>query len=441
MGGTRVEKITTTTTAIDDNQSDGLPTLVLHIGPHKTATSTIQCALTRHREQLFTKASLAYLGRVYAHCKMEMPKEDRFDTRILYHFDTRLLFKACFETSFTSPLECKKSKDWKNLESKLEYFSGRNKSVLLSDEIFVRLVDDNLRMFYELLNKYYPGRVRVVMTYRRYFEWCWSKWNSDHKPYENFITDPNNPYRIEFQNWPEEGGQTVTTFLNYITSLKERGEGWDTKSAQGNLHPVEYLRSVWTNHTSSQIMLLNIRELAHDGEDLVTGFLREIFPSPSLAGDTFAKAASEDSVFAGRPNPSRNIDYDRLAVAARQQGLLTLIETTPRFKVTELAEKHLLRKLNTTIDRLPRICPDKTLLQELLNNSLEYEHRVYPDQWSEESSGEHRLAFLKAEGQGKFCHMDVDKIIKDDAVREFFTTDIVTWLTHANNTRKERESF
>lgn len=367
---------------------------------------------------------------------MNVPKKDRFKE---LEFDTRDFVGACFDDK-SSPSKCRESEFWKSLEKKLEYFSGRNETVVLSDEIFSRTIQhvdesgvDNLSMLFELFDKYYPGRVRMVLVYRRYFEWLVSWWNSFNKPYRNYIMNPDNPYKPQFQNWPEDGGKIVNTFLHILIGLKE-GTGWVSKSARGNLHPVEYLRLLWANHSFSRenTMLLNMRNMAHDGEDIATGFVRQILPSPSyLAGDVFAKATGEDVGFAGRPNPSRNIDFDRLAVAAHKQGLLaasTIGTTMPRFKVAELAEQHLLKKLNTTIELLPKICPNENLLHELLNNSLKYEQRIYPDLRSEEASGEHRSAFWKAHGQGKFCHMDLDKIIEDDAVREFFTTDIATFL-------------
>ena len=50
-----------------------------------------------------------------------------------------------------------------------------------------------------------------------------------------------------------------------------------------------------------------------------------------------------------------------------------------------------------------------------------------------ESGMIYQSAFLKAEGEGKFCNLDTDKLIEDNAVRKFFTTDLVALL------RKEKE--
>ena len=57
---------------------------VLHIGPHKTATSAIQCDLTRYRKELYESASVAYLGQIYGHClKSEDDEEHSFDPKSL----------------------------------------------------------------------------------------------------------------------------------------------------------------------------------------------------------------------------------------------------------------------------------------------------------------------------------------------------------------------
>ena len=66
------------------------PTLVLHIGPHKTATSTIQCELTHYRSFLREKGNVTFLGRQYNECKGKKKKP----SVQLYDMDTRGLVKC-----------------------------------------------------------------------------------------------------------------------------------------------------------------------------------------------------------------------------------------------------------------------------------------------------------------------------------------------------------
>lgn len=167
--------------------------------------------------------------------------------------------------------------------------------------------------------------------------------------------------------------------------------------------------------------MLNMHEMrrGNDGEDITTRFVRELLPP--LASDTLRRV--KESGFVGRPNPSRNFDYDRLAVKAHEQGLLVNLTTVARFKIAEMTENYLLRKLNTTINNLPLVCLDKTQLQDLLEKSIRYENQIYPGQ-SKDVAIRHESSFFDAVERKKFCNFDTDKLIQDDAVRTFFTDDI-----------------
>ena len=184
------------------------PVFVLHIGPHKTATSVIQCDLTRYRKELYETASVAYVGRIYSHCLK--------NRRNKHTLNPRSFINSCFKNG-----NCETKDAWKTLESELAYLSAHNKHVILSDEAFARMhvtsynqKVDNRQMLYDLVNKYYPGRMRVVVVYRRYYEWMLSLWNEFNKPFKNGNGDTSD-YRPTYQNWPSEGGNRCHTFVSY----------------------------------------------------------------------------------------------------------------------------------------------------------------------------------------------------------------------------------
>ena len=64
-----------------------------------------------------------------------------------------------------------------------------------------------------------------------------------------------------------------------------------------------------------------------NGKDVTSEFLKSTLTP--LAAETYIR--SKDSEFGGRHNPSRNVDYDMLAVAAHEHGLLAN-QTIPRAK-------------------------------------------------------------------------------------------------------------
>jgi hypothetical protein len=139
----------------------------------------------------------------------------------------------------------------------------------------------------------------------------------------------------------------------------------------------------------------------------------------------------KDSKFVSRPNPSKNVDYDRLAVAAYEKGLL-VNQHTPRSEVARLTEEHLLKNLATTKDRLPRRCLNETELQHFLMMPLALESEVYPN-LSKESARQHESDYREAAQQKKFCDLDTGIFLEDHAVQEFFTVFIPKVIKHGND--------
>ena len=180
-----------------------------------------------------------------------------------------------------------------------------------------------------------------------------------------------------------------------------------------NIHVIEYLKRFWRNYTNVELVL-NLHDLRK--EDTTTSFLQAIFPP--LAGDVFAKA-KQNSGFISPSNPTRSIDYDRLVVVAHGKGLLNKSRSS-RQALAMATEKQLLKTLNATIvDGLPLQCLNETQQRKLLQRSLEYEKQIYPNQ-TESILNEHESAFWEAVKENKFCNLDVDKLIEDPTVQEFF---------------------
>ena len=393
-----------------------VPRLILHIGPHKTGTSSLQCDLSHYQNELYRNASVAYLGRVYSNCV------NRRNHRLIEGIDTRSLINGCLSST-----NCTEKEVWKSLEDQVAYFSKRNTSIIISDEAFSRIPANNVNgreMLYRLFDRYYPGRVYVVIYYRRYYEWMVSMWNEG-KPYQNTA---RHLYKEKFKKWPPEGGRTTQTFLSFMsnrnrlmtsTTMKNYDPNaktpyHDLADAQ-NIHLTRYLQKLWSNHSSIQLVL-NSHEMK--GGDSTVNFLRSVFPTSHAVADTLVKAKMSNA-FTGRSNPSKSFEYDLLAVAAHKHGLLVNIEIG-RPTVAALTEKHLLQFLNKTVDELPFQCLNDTQLRVFLNRSLEYEKQMYPYQ-AEDITFQHKAAFIEASKKKKFCNIDHDKLLTDKAVQDFFS--------------------
>eukprot|EP00986_Skeletonema_menzelii_P015796 scaffold12700_cov142-Skeletonema_menzelii.AAC.6 len=398
------------------------PVFVLHIGPHKTATSTIQCDLTRYRKELYESASVAFMGRIYSSCFKRRYNE--------YTFNPRLLIDSCFKNG-----NCKAKDAWKSLESQLQYLSAHNKHVILSDEAFARMhvtsrnQEDNRKMLFDLINKYYPGRMRVVVVYRRYYEWQLSLWNQFNKPFFNGNGDTSG-YKESYRKWPSEGGKRCQTFQSFLEELLDpenarhcpSDKEYRNRAEASHVHAAQYFRGLWSNH-SSEVQVLNLHKMnvpTDNGEDVTSRFLQSTLTP--LAAETYIR--SKDSGFGGRHNPSRNINYDILAVVAHEHGLLAN-QTIPRAQVAALLEENLMKFKNTT--DLPLQCPNEELLKRFLLKSLHYEELLYPSQ-SDET--EHEMNFYEAAKKHKFCNFDFDALLEDEDIRAFFAEEIPRLYRH-----------
>ena len=123
------------------------PIMIVHIGPRKTGTSTIQLLLEKSKEDLKVN-SFIYID-----------KED-----------------VCIREYFYKG-ECERI-ETKSFENKLQRLHSSNKNVILSSERLPRSVrDDNDFRF--LLNKLRNWDIRIVATYRRYFDWLLSEYTQE----------------------------------------------------------------------------------------------------------------------------------------------------------------------------------------------------------------------------------------------------------------------
>ena len=209
------------------------------------------------------------------------------------------------------------------------------------------------------------------------------------------------------------------------TEKHRYSDAYRHKAETKHVHVADYFRGLWSNH-SSDIHVLNLHKMnlpSDDGEDVTSRFLQSTLTP--LAAETYIR--NKESGFGGRHNPSRNINYDILAVAAHEKGLLAN-QTISRAKVAILSEENLFKKLSTTVDHLPMQCPNTTQLKLFLQKSLHYEKLLYPGQTDFQ---EHETNFFEAVKKNKFCNFDVDKMVEDEVVHTFFTKEMPHFYQHS----------
>ena len=379
----------------EDDGKDSRPLIVLHIGPHKTASSTIQCEFTHHREFLYREASFAYIGRHYRECRRKPSPRPR------YQVYTRQLI-SCLDRHDADKRPCDRRKEWKDFETLLEALARANKNVIISDEAFSRLTtsSETMELLKTTLSRHF--RVKVVVVYRRYYEWLLSMYNEKYKPLRR---------RSRYQERPgSHHGIAMRTFVDYYRrSLQYEGfGGYQLQAERANLHPTEWLRQLWTRYFS-HVIIVNMHQA---GETMGTNFMRQVLPGTE---DAIKYMQQHKAPY--KANPSVCLDYDILAVAAYQQGLVT--RKLKRRQVSFAVEKRY-KKLKSTHNRtfaLPMVCLLQHEKDAILNRSLAFEHSMLHDNGDTE---QHTLAF--AEAQTKFCNVDTKEVLASKAWQKFFSS-------------------
>merc|ERR1712218_627732 len=135
--------------------ADNRPVFVIHVGPHKTATSSIQCEMSYYQSLLESFGNFAYLGRRYGECrsKSRIPKYDNITIK------TRDLVRCLARHTDYSP--CNMTREWKDFEQTLGELSRARQNVLLSDEAFSRMklktnkdYSSNLETLFQTINNH-----------------------------------------------------------------------------------------------------------------------------------------------------------------------------------------------------------------------------------------------------------------------------------------------
>lgn len=395
----------TTSNSANSTTREHRPILVLHVGPHKTGTSTIQCDLTYFQHLLHEEASFTYIGRQYRECMHPRVKSAAHS----FGIDTRRLI-SCLDRHDKEP--CGSKKEWAHLTKTLAALAAHRQNVIISDEAFSRMKinDRNLAFLHRALNQYFE--VRVIIVYRHFYSWLLSQYNEHYKPLGN---------RKFYQKWPGEGGKPIHTFAHYYERQLEQhshignyqiaadGGNYQLASAVRNLHPVVYLAQRW-NAYAEKIVIVDMHQVG----DLTTNFVHH-----ALSPEASAIYSTRQGRAPGRPNPSLNLDSDRIVVRAREMGLLRKSTRLSRRALSHYVEQILDKKARP--ESLPWTCVNETKLDHLMKQSLLFESLTFPDV-SNATLQRHESTFREDVKRRKFCNLNADSLLSMAFAHGLFAT-------------------
>lgn len=374
------------------------PAFVLHIGPPKTATTTIQCGLHYWSEHLATADRTYFMGKT---CP-QSPAMGNNETAIAGHHLLMGLNGGNIET-----------RGYQALKSRMEYHHTRGNHMVYSNEGFANHMEDK-NITWQVLQELFVGwRVKVVIGYRHYFEWIRSLY------YQQYLNAKK--YKL---NWPnQDKGQEHPSFLWYLDYHLKCYETGNLSVDGGHHAPAFGHHLSLSTYKKFAPYFNNIEFFNLYGHgDILTNFICEMLPFAASTCDVLKSQALQRE----RQNAqgvvhrvSKSFDAQRIAEAAYEQGMIDPDLSKP--DVVDLIEQKVQEtKLESEIAFLA--CPSPDLELRFLNASMAFEKEMLSisyvagltDAIWKKASREHKSQFQAAKEEFRFCEVDPALVLKDD---------------------------
>ena len=349
-----------------------VPMFVLHVGPPKTGTTSLQHALSAY-QQILLQDSYHYLG----------------DAKLLGGDFTRCLNK----------LEKNHKKGdrlcWENFIGILEYHRKLGNNIILSNEVFG--LHTRRPFAWNLLHDYlgHWPHVEIVVSYRHLHNFM---------PSAHFELQKN----LRWPGPPEHG-----KFVTPITKF------WNRDCSRSNIGIVPTPGAVLARFGAHyKVKVLNI-----ESNDQILYFLCSILEG---ANRTCAYHSTNSSLVPPALNQRSDgqLNYDALALMAWQNNLLKN-EQTRRYLRNKI-KNHQEVTLQKEPNDFPLDCLNLIQEQRLLEESLQHARECGLDTDGEDGTNL-RLDFANAKAAHKFCSINATLAFADKNWQEFFAKAKTVW--------------
>ena len=365
----------TTDTDVDKKKHN----LVLHIGPQKTGSTTLQAAW----EEPFGILNNSL-------------KQDKYLYRFIH--PDRGYFN-CDVSSYGGYVDCEASSKLKGV---IRAAKNQGRNLLLSDENLDERFPQALK---DVIDEDYWD-VTVIVVYRRIHNWLHSWYDQINKTTNkdangNILIDENgHPYRREHTQWPDEGGVPIPNFSTWYTEFTKHWEPSDLVSKHRSIAFLNAYKPFFDN-----IIVYDM----HQEGDLLTNFMCDSLPDAEHS----CQLLKRRDMKLPRDNQSVDLDYDILAVKAREEGIL---RTTFKRKYIGSRIERFVKENNKN---LPRIC-DTEMMDEIKTWLLESQKEMFPERWSDQQEIIVTQSFDDYRNSGILCDIDFDKVFSDEEWLGFF---------------------
>lgn len=367
------------------------PYFVLHVGPPKTATTSIQCGLDALSGDLAKLDSYYFVGKGCPKWNSTMANGE---SGIPGHHLMMGLIDA-------NP----HSRGFEKLKERMDFHLARGNHMLFSLEAMSNHLEDRPETWKLFLSLFEGWNVRIVVGYRHYFDWIRSMYFQQH-------IGPK--YR---ERWPHQRGSAHPSFHDFLEYHLERWENGDPSNDghSWGQHLSLYALQYFTKHFDD----VQVFDL-HQDADVLTNFICQMLPGATnmcqrLQKDPFKEASVK--------RESHSFDADRLAMAAYESKILT--KDIYRENVVKKTRSELVRT-NALSDPKYLACLPEHLVAKFLNASLWFERQVAITGGGDLESvfhrddNDHRASFQNAARSGKFCEVNTTAILQSEHWTTFF---------------------
>ena len=383
------------------------PYFILHVGPPKSATTTLQTEMSRYGQYL-RQDNYAYLG--------QLMKKDAASIFEHWHGPMLKMLKdrECQRHVNRARLDGEDWPDfWKAFLDLLQTRRDEGRSIIFSEEDlaikFAHMAGDmgrspidwpSLKMALEEQD----WEPIIVVGYRRLYEIMpsakqqWDRWTR------------NNDGLVL---WPPDGRTLQPLFPGVLRDSR----------LYDNYVPQFIPRTIQWSYTDHLVRMISpylpVRLLnMHDPLSIRSTFLCRVVPfAPNACRQSQIDDANVEET---HWNGEESLFYDAIATEAAGRGWFDKSKFD-RHQVVLALRDYFENERGGNPNNLPLICPNSTQLEVLLERSLVKEQQILTEHVAETMKDEHIDGFWKAVARNKFCWINVDETLEDPHWKQFFS--------------------
>jgi hypothetical protein len=375
------------------------PYFILHVGPPKTATTSIQCGLGDFSIPLALNDSYYFVGKQCPNQKDDIPNGEK---QIPGH---HLMMGIIYGNPTSRGVE--------KLQSRMKHHHAMGNNMIFSLEAMAGHLEDKENVWKMFTSLFEGWNLRIVVAYRHYFYWIRSMY------FQSYIGD-------QYLRWPHENnGLPHPSFQEYLGYHLQRWQLNDIDNDDPRAYGQHLSLSTFRKFAKhcEDVKILNL----HQGGDPVANFVCQMLPTAHTSCRTLSKRYEDlDGAAATVHRMSHSFDADRLAIAAYEKGLIDGKKIPKKKLVKEIVKYLKETQISTNIDYLQ--CLPEPLEAQFLNASLTFEREMVADVHVRDADSgfsqnetDHIALFQQAVVRMKFCEIDPALILKNDSWVQFFS--------------------